>query len=360
MGKWALQVGRGHMVIPKLKDIAAATGMHAMTVSRALRNVGRMRPETRQRVLEAARTMGYRPNAAASAMRTGHTGCIAMISSPHLHVSYFTPNVMEVIIAAVANHGGYLAHATIPSDVDVSDTTTLPRLLSRHMAEGVLLNYTHDAFPHFDDFLQRNGLPAVWMNHKRRTNAVYPDDFGAARKVTEQLIALGHKRIAFVRLVRESDMYRNEEHYSVTDRLAGYKAAMQQAGLRPDELVFSHHWDQWNESIESRLQPLAKIFCDPARRPTAVIIYRYGPVLMGLLQKLGVQAPEDVSVVSFTGYAAHAVEQMLSWVPVPGETMGAHAVEMIFQMIETGKKELPSISLPYGEIASMHTVRRVG
>ena len=67
------------MAIPKLKDIAVATGVHEMTVSRALRNVGRMRPETRQRVLDVARTMGYRPNAAAAAMRTGHTGCIAMI-----------------------------------------------------------------------------------------------------------------------------------------------------------------------------------------------------------------------------------------------------------------------------------------
>ena len=48
------------MSIPKLKDIAAATGVHEMTVSRALRNVGRMRQETRQRVLEAALKLGAR------------------------------------------------------------------------------------------------------------------------------------------------------------------------------------------------------------------------------------------------------------------------------------------------------------
>ena len=347
------------MSIPKLKDIAAATGVHEMTVSRALRNVGRMRPETRQRVLDAARKMGYRPNAAAAAMRTGRTGCIAMISSPRPQASHLTPDAMAGIIEAVATHGGYLAHAALPGNVDVSDAGALPRVLSRHMAEGLLLNYTHDEPLQFEAFLQRNGLPAVWMNYKRRCNAVYPDDCGAARKVTEQLISLGHKRIAFVRLVRESDIHFYAEHYSVADRVAGYETAMRQAGLRSDVLVFSRHWDQWDESIEARLQPLAKVFHDKARRPTAVITYRDGPVMMGLLQKLGVQVPEDVTMVSFSSYSAQAVEQMLSWVPIPFDRMGPMAVDMLYHLIDSGKREMPSVSLPYGEIASLHTVRKL-
>ena len=348
------------MAIPKLRDIAVATGVHEMTVSRALRNVGRMRPETRQRVLDAARKMGYRPNAAAAAMRTGRTGCIAMISGPRLQVSHLTPSAMAVIIDAVTSHGGYLAHAAVPDPVDVADAATLPRLLGRHMAEGLLLNYTHDEPPQFEEFLQRNALPAVWMNHKRRLNAVYPDDFGAARKVTEQLLALGHKRIAFVRLVRETDMHLHAEHYSVVDRIAGYESAMRQAGLRPDVLVFSRHWDQWEAPIESRLKPLAKVFRDPVRRPTAVIIYNDGPVLLALLQKLDLRVPEDVTMVSFSSFATHAVEQMLSCVPIPFDTLGRMATDMLFQMIESGQKEAPAISLPYGEIASLHTVRKIG
>lgn len=347
------------MAIPKLKDIAAATGVHEMTVSRALRNVGRMRPETRQRVLEAARKIGYRPNAAAAAMRTGRTGCIAMVSSPIPQASHLAPSGLASIIEAVAGHNAYLAHAALPGNVDVADAATLPRLLARHMAEGLLVNYTHDEPPNFEEFLARNGLPAVWMNHKRRTNAVYPDDFGAARKVTEQLLALGHRRVAFVRLVRENDIHVHAEHYSVADRVAGYEAAMRQAGLRPDVLVFTRHWDQWEEPVETRLQPLAKVFRDPARRPTATVVYRDGPILVGLLEKLGLQVPHDVSVVTFTAYAIRSVEQIASWVPIPFERMGATAVEMLFQLIESGRQEIPSVCLPYGEIASLHTVRKL-
>lgn len=344
------------MIIPKLKDLAAATGLHEMTVSRALRNVGRMRQETRQRVLDAARQMGYRPNAAAAAMRTGHTGCIVLISCPRPATApHLTPDLLSAMIATVTAHGGYLAHAMIPGD-DLADATALPRLLNCHMAEGVLLHDTPEELPRFEEFLQGNGLPAVWLNHKRKYNAVYADDFGAARKVTEQLLALGHTRIAFVRLARGSD----GAHFSLTDRAAGYEAAMQQAGLRPEVLVFDGHWDQWTKPMASRLAPLARVFSEPSRRPTAVIVPHDGPVLLGLLQQLGVRVPEDVSLVSFTGSAAYTVEQMVSGVLLPMEALGRTAVEMLFRMIETPRTDLiPSICLPYDEIASLHTVRKL-
>ena len=344
------------MSIPKLKDIAAATGVHEMTVSRALRNVGRMRQETRQRVLDAARAMGYRPHAAAAAMRTGRTGCIAMISGPRQQAAHLPPDAMSTIIETVASYGGYLAHSVLPGNADLFATEKLPRLLSRRMAEGVLLNCTPDEPAHFEEFFQRNSLPAVWLNHKRHCNAVYPDDVAAARKVTAQLLALGHRRIAFVRLARENETNPHAEHDSVADRAAGYEEAMRQAGLQPDVLVFSGHWDQWNEPLDARLQSLAHVFCDLTRRPTAVIAPSDGPVLLGLLQQLGVRAPDDVTLVSFSSFPAHAAEQMPSWVPVPGDAMGRLAVQMLFQMIEFGQKEVPAIGVPYGEIASMHTV----
>jgi len=348
------------MAVLKLKDIAAATGVHEMTVSRALRNVGRMRPETRQRVLEVASQMGYRPNAAAAAMRTGRTGCIAMISSSRHQAAHLTQDTMATIVDTVAQNGGYLAHVTISGQADDANATALPRLLHCHLAEGLLLNYLHDGNQQLENFLAHNDLPAVWLNHKRRINAVYPDDFCAARKVTEQLIALGHRRIAFVRLARTSDTPCDAEHYSVADRVAGYEAAMQQSGWLPEVLVFNGGWDQWNQPIESRLHSLAQVFSDPARRPTAVILHRDGPVMLELLQKINVRVPEEVTLVAFSSIAKHTAEQMLSWVPVPVDDVGRKATEMLFQMIETGQKEVSAISLPYGNIAAMHTVRPVG
>jgi LacI family transcriptional regulator len=347
------------MSIPKLKDIAAATGVHEMTVSRALRNVGRMRPETRQRVLEAAMKLGYRPNAAAAAMRTGHTGCIALLSGTHRQALHLTAHAVSAIVESVTHRGGYLAHATVPDVMHKGDGCRLPGVLNRHLAEGVLLHDIHEAGPLVEEFLQRNNLPAVWMNQKRTVNAVYPDDFGAARRVTEQLLACGHRRIVFVRLLREAEVQHPMAHYSVTDRAAGYEMAMRQAGLNPSVVVVSYRWDQWPDPVDSRMRSLLRLFRDAKTRPTAVIVYRDGSVLMGLLQNLGIRIPEDVSIVSFSGYATHVAEQMVSWVPVPFEEMGRVAVSIVHKMIESGTKELPAQDVPYGEIASLHTVRKL-
>lgn len=348
------------MSIPKLKDIAAATGVHEMTVSRALRNVGRMRPETRQRVAEAARRLGYRPNAAASAMRTGRTGCIVMLSSPLRQSSHVSPDAMAAVMDAIAARGGYLVQASLPGNVDIADASTLPCVLRRQMAEGLLLHHTPDEPDRIADFLCRADLPAIWMNHKRHGNAIYPDDAGASAKVTEHLLALGHRRIAFVRLEREGDLPPRIEHYSVADRIAGYERTMRQAGLRPDVQVFTHRWDQWDEPVEARLQPLATVFCDPARCPTAVITHRDGPVMLSLLLQLGLRVPDDVSMVSFTACPSHAVEQVVSWVPLPFEEIGRKAVAMLYRLIEGGRIEIPAAVVPYGTIASLHTVKRIG
>jgi LacI family transcriptional regulator len=348
------------MAIPKLKDIAEATGLHTMTVSRALRNVGRMRPETRQRALDAACKLGYRPNAAAAAMRTGHTGCIVLISSTRPQAPLLPPPVLAAILEAVAGHGGFLAHAAFAGNGAEAGAAPMPALLRRHMAEGVLLNGTQDAPPQLEDFLRRNGLPAVWMNCKRSSNAVYPDDAGAARKATAQLLALGHARIAFVRPAPEPGRHPPDSQSSVADRVAGYGEAMRQADLPPEVLALPRHWDQWDKPIASRLGPLAGVLVDPARRPTALITCSDGPVMLGLLNGLGLQVPGDVSLVSFSGSASPAVEQMVSRVPLPCEAMGRKAVAMLFQMIESGTREVPAIALPYGEIASLHTVRKLG
>jgi LacI family transcriptional regulator len=347
------------MATPKLKDIAAATGVHEMTVSRALRNVGRMRQETRQRVLEAAEKLGYRPNAAAAAMRTGHTGCIALLSGTNRQAPCLSDCSVASIMEAVASRGGYLAHARLPECAGGADESRLPGLLSRQLAEGVLLNDLQTAGSPVEEFLSRNRLPLVVLNQKRSTNAVYPDDFGAARRVTEQLLSLGHKRIVFVRMLHEADGKTPGAHYSATDRAAGYETAMRQAGLSPNVTVVSYRWEQWPEPADTRMRSLLRMFRDAKTRPSAVIVCRDGPVLMGLLQHHGVRIPEDVSMVSFSGQTAQVSEQMVSFVPVPTAEMGRTAVAMLYKLIETGVKALPSLDIPYGEIASLHTVRKL-
>jgi len=347
------------MHTPKLKDIADATGLHEMTISRALRNTGRMRPSTRQRILDAARELGYRPHAAAAAMRTGHTGCIVLLSSSAHPASTLPPTAISAIVEAVTRQGGYLAHAAIPPDADFSDSLTLPRLLGRDMAEGLLLDDLPVDSDSFNRFLKRHKIPAIWMNQKRSTNAIYPDDAGAALRVTERLLSLGHRRIALVRMMPpETTAAASSDSW--TDTFNGYSTAMKQAGLRTNLLSFPVTCLDVAAPFEIRLQPLADAFADPDQAPTAVMAYRYGSTLMSLMLKLGLRVPEDVSLVSFTTCSSQPVERLASWVQIPCEEMGRKAVEMLYRAIDDQWLEMPAVSLPYGEIASLHTLQRSG
>src|ERR1044072_1167505 len=64
---------------PTIRDVAAAVGMSPTTVSHALNGKGRVDPDTRERIAETARELGYRPNPTARRLRSGRSGAIALL-----------------------------------------------------------------------------------------------------------------------------------------------------------------------------------------------------------------------------------------------------------------------------------------
>lgn len=175
------------MSTTRLQDLAAATGLHVMTVSRAVRNVGRMRQETRQRILEAARRMNYRPHAAAAAMRTGRTGCIALLASAHPADSCLPPAALLALSAEVARRGGYLAHAVLPAPAPdaPSRQPALPRLLARRLVEGVLLDCAPEQSAPLESFLRRNRIPVLLLRRLRAAGATQLNAAAAVRAVAQ-------------------------------------------------------------------------------------------------------------------------------------------------------------------------------
>src|SRR4029453_19044681 len=103
-----------------------------------------------------------------------------------------------------------------------------------------IVNYTHEILPGMLEVIRAHHTPAVWLNAKLAEDCVYPDAFGAARNATADLIGLGHRRIAFVKLIApwlspgatvEQTLARM--HYSIAARRDGYLTAMREAGLAP-------------------------------------------------------------------------------------------------------------------------------
>ncbi|MBO0884008.1 MAG: LacI family DNA-binding transcriptional regulator, partial [Mycobacterium sp.] len=187
------------------------------------------RPETRERILTAARELGYRPNAAARSLRTARTGTLGLFLP-----DFTNPVYAQVITGAEAGasaHGAVLLTAS--SNVVGRDTRTYVELLGNGRVDGLLL--AGDALTAGRQAtLDSLGLPYLWVNRRMAGShrSVVLDDGRAARIAVEHLAGLGHSRIAHLAGPPRADTARR--------RRSGYSAALKAVGLpREDSLIAS-------------------------------------------------------------------------------------------------------------------------
>src|SRR3954469_6406342 len=229
-----------------IKEIARRTGLSIPTVGNVLgRAASRYSAETRQRVLKAASDLGYKPNASARAMRQGRFGCAALVlsrSKQQTH-SHIPAGLLDGLDDALAQHGMHLTVSRL-TDEELASDNFLPKVLRESMADGMIVNYTHEIPQGMLDLIHAHHAPAVWLNAKLSEDCIYPDDFAAARSATQHLLRLGHRRISLLHFISSGvfptsfEQARPRFHYSVADRADGYASVMRQAGLTPR---IAHH-----------------------------------------------------------------------------------------------------------------------
>ncbi len=206
-------------------DIAARLGIGQKTVSRVFGG-GPVSDQTRQRVMAAARELGYRPNAGARAMRTGRTGSVVLLQSTRESASNLPNQVLAGICGVLAEADANLVVVRF-DDARLLGPGTLPKALRELTGDGVLMNYDTDVPDGLQDVLAESGLPVVWINVDRPFDAVRPDDHAAGISLARHLIAHGHRRLAWTDLhVRWTGMH----HYSRDQRRDGFLAGAREAG----------------------------------------------------------------------------------------------------------------------------------
>jgi DNA-binding LacI/PurR family transcriptional regulator len=188
-------------------QIAERVGLSPKTVSRILSGKAALhKPETRERVLQVATELGYRANSSARAMRRQRFGCVTLLLSNVRQRSVLPSAREDGIQAALGEHDLHLMVAPLP-DAKLTDQGFVPRILREYGSDGLLVNYNTRIPPRMETLLDAHNLPSVWINVRRDSDCVYPDDLQAGRQAAERLLALGHRRIAFVD-------YTEQNHYS--------------------------------------------------------------------------------------------------------------------------------------------------
>ena len=291
-----------------IEDIAKEAKVSKMTVSRVLNgNAEYIRPtfsKRAERIREIAARLGYRPNSAARSMKTGKHGCISLLTSSVPWFSTFSGQFLFSLQHALQELDSNLLLNMLPSE-EKRAGELLPRIFRENCVDGVLVGITHQMPAWLEQLIRSLGVPFIWLNSKHEADCVYHDDFGAAYGIATRLVKAGHTRIAYVDYAIPEDN-KTAWHFSVVDRMDGFKKAIADAGLEPFILR-----PKTSLPIEKRLDCSCERLFD-GFKPTAIVSYDMPftgrPILYAALKR-GIKIPDDLSFVAFTP----------AWPPIEGD-----------------------------------------
>jgi DNA-binding LacI/PurR family transcriptional regulator len=317
----------------KLEDIAKETGFSISTVSRVLSNSKyRVSEPTREKVLQAAASLGYEPNIAARSLRTDRTDSIGVIVGDLL--SPFTPPIVRGIQDHLHQHD--FLSLIVNSDWDPEqEQAALKTLLSRPVDGIIFVEYSHQ---NTGEALERSRKPHVFVHHLFGSpikNSVMPDDFYGANMATRHLIRLKHKRIGYINGPKNL--------YACRNRLSGYQSTLANHNL-PFEasLVQPGDWE-----MESGYAAANK-FLKQSKRPTAIFAANDVMALGAIyaIQDAGLSVPEDMAVVGYDNRSfTTTVRPQITTVSMPLIEMGGAAGELLLKQIAEGRKEQEEIKV---------------
>ena len=308
-----------------IRDVARRAEVSVATVSRALTSPELVRAETRSRVLAAASELGYQPNRAARGLITGKTGNIGIVV-PDLDNPFFT-GVLKAVQAraAQADYAVFVAN----SDEDPVAEAKLVHAMAKQV-DGVVLcspgladSQVHEAARNTSLVLinrRLHGVPCTLM-----------DSGSGVRQVVEHLVALGHRRIAFLNGPRTS--------WSNQERRRGLALAVEQHGVDLVDLgPFAPRYEGGRQAADLAL----------AADVTAIMAYN-DIMALGVLARLrdrGVSVPDDVSVTGFDDLTYAALcSPPLTTVAMPVAAAGRTAVNMLLDWLDSDDTQVPQVEL---------------
>lgn len=312
-----------------LADVADLAGVDRSTVSKVLAGSKevRVREETRLRIFDAAHRLGYRPNGMARALRTNRSQTLGLVL-PRLDNPVFSD--MTNGIEAAARARGYSILINRISGANAREA--FMHMVTANQVDGVLV-ISFDSDRMLEDALAGLPVPVVMINRRavNGTGYVVHDSFRAAEMATRHLIEAGHRRI--LHLAGRS------EGFNGSQRLAGYRAALEAAGLAFDEsLVLSVGYDP--ELAASALADYLRTIPAATRRPTALFAATLVTAAGALrtLHECGFELPKDFSVIALNdGLLASLVFPQLTTVALQSVEMGSRAAAMLIDQIEENR-----------------------
>jgi LacI family gluconate utilization system Gnt-I transcriptional repressor len=340
--------GTRHGLAARMADIAALAGVTKMTVSRALREPDKVRPETRERVHAAARSVGYIPNRTAGSLTARISGIVGVIV-PTLRHSLFAETI-EGLSDVLAAAGIDLIVASSRYQTGAEEAQ-IRALLGRRPDAIVLTSLTHTRAAR--DLLRSAGIAVVetWESADEPIDmAVGFSNRDAAQAMTLELVRSGYRNIVFV----NGPTAGNER---ARHRSEGYRAAMKAAGLQAKPVRIVR--DVGAILPETGARIVRKLIAEEPQVDAVFFtsdVYAVGAILE--CQKLGTAVPEEMGIAGFHDLElGRVVTPSLTTVHVPALEIGREAGRMILARLNGQKPDAERRDLPF-EIVVRDSTRR--
>lgn len=325
------------------QQVAQLAGVSQSAVSRTFTPGASISPATREKVLKAARELGYRPNAIARSLNTARSRIIGVV------ISYFDnpfyPHVLEALAQKLDTLNYHLL--LFVGDRDGNVDRIFDQIM-QYRVDGIVLASVTLSLDLSQECLAA-GIPVVLFNRSEESgmaSSVNSNNEAAARQIAEFLLAGEHKRFAYVGGVADSSVN--------IIRQRGYLDTLAEHGIKDVQVV------NGNYDAQQTTRAAYSLFTH-APTPDAIFVandHMAARVMDVARYEFGLRVPEDVSIIGYddigpSGWPSYT----LTSASQPVDAMVAATVDLLMKQIDSGNIEPEQITLP-GMLVVRHSARR--
>ena len=309
-------------------EVAKRAGVSKATVSRVLSGNGYVSQETKDRVFQAIEESGYRPNLLARNLATKRTQTLGLVVTNTLYHGVYFSELLFHAARMTEEKGRQLILADGKHSAD-EEREAIQYLLDMR-CDAVIIYPRFLSVDEMDAIVEKCEQPIMVLNRRLRKNSshsVWSDHKASSQDAVSQLIAKGHREIAFITGSLDSP--------TGVERLSGYKDALAQHGIPLREALIAQ--GKWNPA--SGAAAVSELLAR-GERFTALVASN-DDMAIGAMKQLhdsGVATPDAVSVIGFDDVAiAPYIVPSLSSVRIPVTEMIKETISRLIFMLDGGE-----------------------
>ena len=322
-----------------MKDIAEELKIDRTTVSKVLNGHSGLSEKTRKQVLETAERLGYRKDVFASGLMTRKNKILGMVVSD-LSRGLFSPVVKQFQLEAKKHDYGVILCSLDSDDQHESNLEQLA-LLKLQRVSGVTF-ISNGSTKIDEDYIKAYLDDGIAFNSLELSvpidtvDQMYFNHCKAGEELTEYLLSLGHRKIAFLTYSPSLQAYQ-----STRDRMQGYVNAMEKAGLKPVTFLEEN---SYSESYGHEVHIAYELLRRQWNKDDALtaIIGANDSFAIGILHALkdiGYHVPNDVSVAGFDDLYAEMGVPSITSMKMPVGAAGEMAAKLLVEKINQKKQQ---------------------